>query len=107
MSAFETTLRVDERVAVVPSEDDRGRKVEAQMILQNIMLLPVGPGQVAGIPIGVYRIPLSKVAIKNLIQSLTEVEAELVEPTNIELAGSMADAQNLARAQEGVLGARR
>jgi hypothetical protein len=106
MSAFDTTLRVDERVAVIPSEDDRGRPIEAHLIFNNIMLLPVGPGQVAGIPLGVYRIPLSKKAIGELITNLQAVEADLVEPTNIELAGSMADAQNLARAQEGVLGRR-
>lgn len=107
MSAGETRLRVAEETYVVPVPNEHGDKaLEAELVFQNIMLLPVGPNQVAGIPIHVYRIALTKKGLKALVEQASDVLEDMVDPSNIAIAGNLRDAEGFARQQEGIVGRR-
>jgi hypothetical protein len=101
MTAFDTTLRVGE-ASLQPIEDENGNVYEAQLVLGTITLLPVGPGQAVPMPIGAYRVPLNRDAIKALYEQFGQALEVIKERPNIAIAGSMDGVEQAAQAQQGL-----
>jgi hypothetical protein len=101
MSAFDATIRVGE-VALQPIEDDKGNTYEAHMILGMISLIPIGPGQMAPLPLGALRVPLAKDSLKGLRDEIDKVLEVVKDRPNIQIAGNLSDVEKAAEFQQGL-----
>src|SRR3954468_15029785 len=101
MSAFDATIRVGE-VAIQPIEDESGHTYEAHMILGMITLIPVGPGQMAPLPLGAIRVPLAKESLKGLRDEIDKVLEVVAERPNIQIAGNLDAVEKAAEFQQGL-----
>jgi hypothetical protein len=101
MSAFDATIRVGE-VAVQPIEDESGNTYEAHLILGMISLIPIGPGQLAPLPLGALRVPLAKDSLKGLRDEIDRVLETVKDRPNITIAGSLDGVDKAAEFQAGL-----
>lgn len=101
MSAFDATIRVGE-VALQPIEDEKGDVHEAHLILGMISLIPVGPGQMAPLPLGALRVPLAKDSLKGLRDEIDKVLEVVKDRPNIQIAGSLDGIDKAAEFQQGL-----
>lgn len=93
---FDTTLRIAPPFGVQLQQDERGDAYELHFIAAVAMLLPVGPGQAAPVQAGVLRLPMDKEMVDAAIEVLTEARDQLKVHSNIAVAGSMNDADQIA-----------
>lgn len=101
MSAFDVTVRVGElSVEAITHED--GKTVEAHILLGVISILPMGDGRFAPIPFGTVRAPVGKAAVGSLIKELQEVYERLEEPSRIETATDLSEAERIAKVTQGL-----
>lgn len=89
---------------ILPLADENGKALEAHIIVQQLMLLPVGPGQIGGIPVRLIRMPINKRALGEFIEKAQAVHDQLVEPSDLAIASNMSQVDAMARAQKGIIG---
>lgn len=95
---FETTYRIaDPGVQIMQSED--GEAYELQIVAPVVAQVPISQTQAALVAMGIVRLPMDKAMVGNLIAALTEGEKSLKARSQIQMAGSMSEAEQLAQMQ--------
>lgn len=92
---FDTTLRIAPPFGAQLQQDDRGDSYELHFIAAVALMLPTPQGAVP-IQAGVLRLPMDKEMVEAAIEILTEAKDQLKVHSNIAVAGSMTDADQIA-----------
>lgn len=99
MSSFDTTLRIADPHVMLIEDEDTGKSYEAHILVQQLTLIPVGPNQVAAIPLGVLRMPVAKKALEAFVKEAQVALEGMSERSDITIAGNMNEADQVARTQ--------
>lgn len=85
---------------VLPDEENN----QLQIAVQAGFYLPAGPGQMAGVPLGVYRFPINKETALNISQALADGAKNLKDDSDIIIASTTDGLDEIAKAQQSLKG---
>lgn len=88
MSAFDATVRIGGAAVVLPE----GQTVEAFLITQPILLVPIDQHQAMPLPIGQIKNPIGKEQAEALLAQLQEIVPQMTSQSRIEVASTLAGA---------------
>lgn len=102
---FDTTYRVGGAIVEL-QPDESGDIHEIHVIMPVLAALPVGPGQMALMQMGVLRLPMDHDIVENLVAQLTEAQESLKPRSQIQTATDMSQAEAIAEMRRQVEGFR-